>query len=155
MVVQGHVTHERLLQIFTAGESVSFEHISDTPVEALDHAIGSGRAWPGQALLNAQGLAQLVKLMVARGLALAAGKQPVGELFAVVGQNFLHLDWASLVQGVEKRASASSRLVALDLNEHPARGAVNGHEQIAPAGLLGHLRQVFDIDVDESQARSF
>jgi hypothetical protein len=29
--------------------------------------------------------------------------------------------------------------VALDLNEHPASGAVNGHKQIAPAGLVGHL----------------
>ena len=44
MVVQSHVTHERLLQIFTAGESVCLEHVSDTPVEALDHAIGARRA---------------------------------------------------------------------------------------------------------------
>jgi hypothetical protein len=39
-----------LLQIFTAGESVCLEHISDTPVEALDHAIGARRAWFGQAV---------------------------------------------------------------------------------------------------------
>lgn len=87
--------------------------------------------------------------MVARGLALTAGKQPVGELLAVVGQNFLHLYRTSLVQSVQKRASGSGRLVALDLNEHPARGAVNGHKQIAPAGLVGHQGQVFDIDVDQ------
>jgi hypothetical protein len=36
--------------------------------------------------------------------------------------------------------------VALDLNKHPARGAVNGHKQIAPTGLAGHLGQVFVID---------
>ncbi|AMS33115.1 hypothetical protein AEM42_13415 [Betaproteobacteria bacterium UKL13-2] len=54
MVVQSHVTYERLLQIFTAGESVCLEHISDTPVEALDHAIGAGRAWFGQAVFNVQ-----------------------------------------------------------------------------------------------------
>jgi hypothetical protein len=62
--------------------------------------------------------------MVARGLTRATGKQPVGELLAIVGQNFLHLDWASLVQGVEKRAGGSGSLVALDLNEHPARGVL-------------------------------
>ena len=155
MVVQSHVTHERLLQIFTAGESVCLEHISDTPVEALDHAIGARRAWFGQAVFNVQGLAQLIKLMVARGLALTAGKQPVSELLAVVGQNFLHLDRARLVQGIEKRSGCRCRLVALDLHKHPACGAVDGHKQIAPAGLVGHLGQVFDIDVDEPRLIAF
>ena len=155
MVVQGHVTHERLLQILTTGESMRFEHIGNAPIKAFDHAIGSGRAWLGQAMFNVQGLAQLIKLMVPRGLALTAGKQPVGELFAVVSQNFLHLDRTSLVQGVQKRASGSGRLVTLDLNKHPAGGAVNGHKQIAPAGLVGHLGQVFDIDVDEPRLVAF
>jgi hypothetical protein len=155
MVVQNHVTHERMLKILTAGKLVRFEYISNAPIEALNHAIGSGRAWLGQAVFNAQGLAQLVKLKVARGLALKAGKQPVSELLAVVGQDFLHLDLTSLVQGVQKRASGSGRLVALDLNEHPARSAVIGHEQITPAGLVGHLRQVFDIDVDEPRLVAF
>ena len=89
MVVQGHVTHERLLQIFTAGEAMGFEHIGNAPIKAFDHAVGAGRAGLGQAMFNVQGLAQLIKLMVARGLALTAGKQPVGELLAVVGQDFL------------------------------------------------------------------
>ncbi len=50
------------------------------------------------------------------------------------------------MHSVQKRASGIRRLVALDLNKHPARGAVNGHKQIAPAGFVGHLGQVFDID---------
>jgi len=155
MVVQGHVTHERLLQIFTTGESMRSEHIGNAPIEALNHAIGSGRAWLGKAVLNAQGLAQLVKLMVARGLALTACKQPVGELFAVVGQNFLHLDRASLVQGIEKRSGCRCRLMTLDLHKHPACGAVDGHKQIAPAGFVGHLGQVFDIDVNKPRLVAF
>ena len=36
MVVQGHVTHERLLQIFTTGEAMGFEHLSDTSVGAAE-----------------------------------------------------------------------------------------------------------------------
>ena len=43
MVVQSHVTHERLLQILTAGKSVRFKHISNASIKAFDHAIGSGR----------------------------------------------------------------------------------------------------------------
>ena len=65
MVVQSHVAQQRLLQILTAGEAVGFEHIGNAPIEALDHAIGLGRAWLGQAMLNVQRLAQLIKLMVA------------------------------------------------------------------------------------------
>ena len=77
--------------------------------------------------------------MVAPGLALTACKQPVGELFAVVSQNFLHLDRASLVLRVQERSCGGGRLVTLDLNKHPARSAVNGHKLIAPAGFVGHL----------------
>lgn len=88
MVVQRHISHQRLLQIFTTGEAVSFEHIGNAPIETLNHAVGSGCAWLGQAILNAQSLAQLIKLMITRGLARTAGKQPVSELLAVVGQDF-------------------------------------------------------------------
>ena len=103
MVVQRQVTHERLIQIFTTGESMGFEHIGNAPSKGFDRAIGSGRAWLGQAMLNVQGLAQLIKLLVARGLTLTAGKQPVGELLAVDGQDFVHIDRTSLVQGIMTR----------------------------------------------------
>jgi hypothetical protein len=102
MVVPSHVPHERLFQIFTTGESMCSEHIGNAPIEAFDHAIGSGRAWLGQAMFNAQGLAQLVKLVLARGLTLTAGKQAVGERLAIVGQDFLHLDRTSIAQGTHR-----------------------------------------------------
>lgn len=106
-------------------------------------------------MFNVQGLAQLIKLMVARSMALTTGKQPDGELLAIVSQDFLHLDWASLMHGVQKRASGSGRLVALDLNEHPARGTVNGHERIAPVCFVGHMGQVLDIDVNKHRRVAF
>jgi hypothetical protein len=128
MVVPNHVSHERLLQSFTTGESMGFEHIGNAPIEAFDHAIGLGRAWLGQAIFNAQGLAQLVKLVLARGLTLTAGKQAVGERLAIVGQDFLQLDRASLVQGnhydkapgwtagVTQRLSINWRMTSLVMN---------------------------------------
>jgi hypothetical protein len=103
MVVQGHITHERLRQIFTAGESVSCEHIGNAPIETLHHAIRSGCAWLGQAVFNAQAPAHLVKLMVTRGLALTACKQPVGELLAVVGQNFCILIGQALCKALRNK----------------------------------------------------
>jgi hypothetical protein len=155
MVVQSHISHARVLQIFTAGESVGFEHIGNEPIEALDHTVGSGSAWLGLAVLNVQCVAQLVKLLVSRGLALTACKQPVGELLTVVGQNSLHLDRASLVQSGQEQASGSGRLVTFDLNKHPARGAVNGYKQIAPAGLVRRLGLIFDINVNEHRLVAF
>jgi hypothetical protein len=61
---QGHIPHEPLLQIFAAGESTLFEHIGNAPIEALNHAAGSGLVWFGMAVFNAQGLAQMLKLVV-------------------------------------------------------------------------------------------
>lgn len=71
MVVQRHVTHERLLQILTAGESMRFEHISNTLIESLNYAIGSGRSWFSWAAFNAQGLAQLANNLLVNFLLLS------------------------------------------------------------------------------------
>lgn len=43
-------------------------------------------------MLTARGLAQLIKLTVVTGLTLTAGKQPFGEVLAVVTRDFLDLD---------------------------------------------------------------
>ena len=101
----------------------------------------------GQAMLDAELLAQLVKLVIPRGLALTRGKQVVRELFAVVGQQFDNLERASLVQRFEEAVCAGRRFVFFDRHKHPARGPVDGYEQVAPAVLVGYLRQVFDIYV--------
>jgi len=147
MVVQGHIPHQGLLQILAAVKAVRLEHICNAPIETLDHAIGSGRPGFGQSVFNAQGLAQLIKLVLTRGLALSARKESVRELLAVVGQQLLNPERAGLVQGAEKGLRAGRRLVLLDRHEHPALGPVNGHEQVAPLRLVGHLRQVFHVHV--------
>lgn len=98
-------------------------------------------------MLNAQALAQLIKLVLARGLACTVGKEPVHELFAVVGQQLLDFHRTRLVQGVEEGLRTSRCLVLLDRHEHPASGAVDGHKQVAPLRLIGHLRQVLHVHV--------
>lgn len=147
MVVQSHVAHQGLLQILPTVESMRFEHVGNAPVEALNHAIGSGRSGLGQPVLNAQGLAERVKFMVARGLTFAAGKQPVGQLLAVIGQQLFDLQRTRLVQGAEKSLCTGRRLVLLDRHINPTCGPVNGDKQIAALGLIRHLRQVLHIHV--------
>jgi hypothetical protein len=46
-------------------------------------------------VFDGQGLAELIKFMPAAGLAFPAGKEPVGKLLAVVGQDFGDLDRTS------------------------------------------------------------
>lgn len=95
VVVQGHIAHQRLLHVLCAVEALYLQNIRYAAIEALDHSIGSGRPGFGQAMLYAHLLAQLVELMIAAGLALTAGKQPVRELLAVVGQQLGDLDRAA------------------------------------------------------------
>ena len=63
------------------------EHIGNAAIEALHHAIGLRRSGFCEAMLNPQRLAQLIEPMLACGCTLAAGKEPVGELFAVVREH--------------------------------------------------------------------
>ena len=110
MVVQRHVTQQRLLQVLAAAESLGLQDIGNAAVEALDHAVGAGCPGLGQPVLYAQRLAQLIEFMVATGLALAAGKQPVCKFLAVVRQQLVDSDGAGLVQGLKKRAALAALL---------------------------------------------
>ena len=83
MVVQRHVTQQRLLQVLAAAEPVCLQYVHYTAIEALYHAVGSRCSGLGQPVLYAERLAQLVKLMIAAGLAFAAGKRAIGEFLAL------------------------------------------------------------------------
>ncbi len=98
MVLQGHITQQRLLQILTAAEWVGVQYIGNTAVEALHHAIGFRHARFGKPVFYAKYNAQPVEFVVSAGFALTAGKQTIREFLAVVGQQLIDLDRAGLVQ---------------------------------------------------------
>ena len=68
------------------------QHLAESSIEALLHAVGSWRPGLGQPVVYAQCLAQLVELVLTRGLAAAASKQPVRELFTVVREDGANLE---------------------------------------------------------------
>lgn len=115
MVVQGHIAQQRCVRILLAVEPMRLQDVFNPVIEALHHAIGPGRSGLGQTMLYVQGLAQAVKLVIATGLVLPAGKQPIGELLAVVSQDAADPDRAGSGQGIEERLGAGCALVALDL----------------------------------------
>lgn len=85
--------------------------------------------------------------MSATGLWLTAGKEPIGELLAVIGQQLGDLDRVSLVQGLQEGPGTGGCLVGFDLYKHPARGSIDGHEEVATLSFILHLRQVLHIHV--------
>jgi len=97
-VVEPDVAQQRGLQVLGAIVSPSGQHLGDTAIETLNHAVGLRRPGLGQTVLDAQGLAELVELVLAARLTAPGAKQPVGELFAVVGQQPGDPDRAGFVQ---------------------------------------------------------
>ncbi len=126
-------------------DPVVFQNVRNAVIESLHHPAGSGRPGPGQSVLYAHLLAQLVKLMIAAAFAFPAGKQPVRELLAVVDQQLVDPDRTGLVQCLEEGLCTGGCLVGLELYKHPTRGPVDGHEQIAPLRFVLHLGQVLHI----------
>nr|QJS02350.1 hypothetical protein [Klebsiella pneumoniae] len=59
-------------------------------------------------------------------LLLAASREAVGELAAVVGQKLDDLDGTGLLDFVEEVATAAIGLVGIELDEDPARSTVDG-----------------------------
>ena len=103
-------------------------------------------------MLDAELLAQAVEHVRAAGfLLLAAGREAVGKLAAVVGQQLDDLDRAGLLDLAEEVDTAAVCLVGIELDENPARSAVDGNEQVAPCRLVRHLRQVLDVDVHKAR----
>ena len=148
MVVGQHILIERGIELASAGEAGLLDQVADTAVEALDHAVGLWVPGRAQTVLNAHGRAGHIEHMAARGRPGLAG-EAVGELAAVVGQDVLDFHGCDALEAAQEVDAAGLGLVAVAAHVDPARGPVDGHVQVAPMGLIRHLWQVLDIDVQE------
>ncbi len=68
-------------------EAVGAQDVSNTAIEAFDHAIGLRAAGLGQAMRDAVVGTDPIEGMGAGGLALAGGTEAIGELLAIVGEH--------------------------------------------------------------------
>ena len=66
--------------------------MTQASIKALDHAIGLRRFGFCQAVLDAQRLAQFIKLMLTSGLAAVSAKQAISEFFAVIREDGANLE---------------------------------------------------------------
>ena len=126
------------------------ENLADAAIETLDHAVGLRVARRAQAVLDSKRLAAHIEFVAPARLSLLTG-EPVRELTAVVREQFDDLHGGCPLKSIEEVHAAVLALIGVDVHEHPACGAVNGHEQIAPLALVGHLREVLDVHMQEAR----
>jgi hypothetical protein len=74
---------QRGFQLFAGTEVVALQHLLDTAVETLDHAIGLTVLRRRKAVFDAKVTTQQIEFVLAGGSALAQAKQAVGELLAI------------------------------------------------------------------------
>ena len=124
------------------------DELTDAAIEALDHAGCLRLARPDQAMIDAELCADQIERMLARRRLFLA-RESVRELTAVVSEDRLDVHRPGLVETAQKVGAAGVCLIAVGAHVDPAPGTINGHKQLAPTGLIGHLWQVLDIDVLE------
>ena len=76
--------------------------------------------------------------------------ETVGELRTIVSQRFGDPDRRGQLEPAQEVDAAFVAHVTVDVQEHPARGAVNGREQMETRSFAWHLRQVFDVNVSKA-----
>jgi hypothetical protein len=138
-----------LLQVFATVEVVALQHILDASVEPLHHAVGLGPHLRGEAMFDTQIGTQAVELVCACSGPFAQTEQAIGELFPIIRENVVDPHRAGTLQIAQEAPGIGRRFCAVDADEHPPRGAVNGHKQVAVPVLVGHLGQVFHVYMHE------
>jgi hypothetical protein len=128
---------------------VAGDGVTETPVEALGHAVGLRPVRAGEFMADAVGLAELVEGVFA-GAALAFvpahGTKAVGELGAVVGQDGVD----GMAEGGEEalEASGDGGAAALldDLDMDKAGGALDRDKDIG--GFAFEAGEMLQVDMD-------
>ena len=102
VVVQPYKPVQRLLQVLSAVEVVRAKYLTQSSIEAFNHAVGLRRLGLGEPMFDAQAFAQLIEFVLSRGLTAAASKQSVCELFAVVREDGAYLEWRRLAHSSQE-----------------------------------------------------
>ncbi len=123
--------------------------LSDAAIEAFDHTVGLGVSGGAEAVLDAQFSADEVEGVIARDLLVGAGES-VRELAAIVGQHLLDHHGCSTFEAPQEVRAADLSLVTIDAKVDPSRGTINGDEQVTSIRLIGHLRKVLDVEMQEA-----
>lgn len=125
------------------------DDVRDAAVKSLDEAVGLGVARRAEAMLDAQSSATHVEgMFVAGGARLLL--EAIGEAGAVVGEQLDDAHRSGVVQSIDEVDGTVGFHVGVNADEDPARSPIDGYVEVAALCLVGHLRQVLDVDVYEA-----
>ena len=134
---------------------LSADGFDDATVEAFDQAVGLRPIGFGQAMVDVVFGTDPIEGMAAGGsiarLVLHVDGEAVCELAAVVGQDGVQAMREVGDEAAEESCGGVGIAPWMDLQIDVARGAVDGHEGVAPAPLQGG--QMLEIDVNEADGR--
>ena len=151
MIIEPYLAAQGVRQALGGIEAGGGQHLAYAAIEALDHAVSLRMTGLDQAVVDAVLRAGAVEAMTPGGIAFAGGAEAIGKFLAVIGQDLLHREGRLRDESLEKGGRIRRRFLAENLHIHPARGAIDADEEIAMGGLVGHLRQILDIDMDEAR----
>ena len=140
VIIDVDIAQQGLRQLLTGAKTVGRQDLAHAAVAALNHAVGLGMARRDEAVLDVLFLADPVEAVLARRFALAGGAEPIGEFLAVIRQDLGDPEGGGLEEMGQEALGAGGGLLRQDLDIHPARGTVDGGEQVAALVLVGHLR---------------
>ena len=92
-----------------------------------------------------------VAAMTSGRITLPGGATAIGECFAVIRQHLLHLEGGLIDESLQQAGGLGRGFFAQDFHIDPARGPVDGHEQIAMRRFIRQLRQRLNIDMNEAR----
>jgi len=90
IVINLAVGGQGFLEILLRGESRLFDNFFYPAIKSFDHAVGLWMAWLYEAMIYIVCRAFLIKQMVSRGLSFPGSTESVGELLAIVRQDFAY-----------------------------------------------------------------
>ena len=139
-----------LRPLLAGAKAVGRQDLAEAAVKALDHAAGLGMARRDKAVFNVLLVADPIEAVLAGRFPFAGRAEPVGKLLAVVGEDLGDPEGGGLEEMGQEALGAGSGLLRQDLDLHPARGTVDGGEQVAARALVRHLRQVLNVERDKA-----
>jgi hypothetical protein len=151
VIIESSITKDRVFEALGGIEAIGHQDLADAAIETLDHAVGLGVSGLDETMIDAMESASPVKGVCAAWPAFAGRTEAIGKLLAVVGQDACDGERSGFDQAFQEALGRGGGFVPEEFDVHPARGPVDGSEQILAFGLIGHLGQVLHIDIDEAR----
>ena len=126
VIIEVQILLQGGFQMPGGGESGGFQYLGDATVKALDHAVGLRVLGLDQSVLDIMRGANLVKDVLAGGLALAGGAKAIGKLFPVIGQHGADTERRLGAQALQEGGGGGGSFIRLNLEVDPAAGPVDG-----------------------------